>query len=1219
MEEYCMKIRKSVRAVFSLLAAAALICGSFPAALAYQSDGSAVSLPDGGTYILTDYTDEGDFEVYFVNSTGTRLTAAQTDSTCGVSIRGVQENLYRGTAGYLYIPDTYCGYPVVRIEKADSRNHYLGIRIPATVTEIVDRTFSTCPYLEWIEVDEGNPYYYSVDGVLYQGNRETAEQTGLVCYPQGKKDASFTTCADADYIADRAFNRNPYLQTLTIAIGARGMGVGTIRDCTALETLIFGEGPLSIDYCFMYGCSSLRTVHISAWFLDWYLSGMGSEQMEFYLDRFHANDLTVCCAVHSGVLEDAAQETGFDCRICADAHTYAQTVPADLPDPDDPNASIVSSEAGFWFTNYYQRDAEGRYVTDENGKPVVIGYAVEGVPENNTADFARVIIPAYHFGLPVKEIRNIASAFDNLNSVHIPATVESIAPYAFTPGDQITTFTVDDDSPYFKAADGVLYTADGKTLVAYPQAKTDTVFEIPQGTERLADSTYLCLSPYIRQISIPASFTDGQIAKVLSRLRLETICVDAANPVFCVDESGVLYNKEQTTLLHYPAYGAQDYTLPLSVTSIAENAFGGNAPQTLRIADGATATPVADLSGSAFSRTLCLHIPASVTEIRMTAGGNMCICCPTRASQAAAFASANGLNFYICNADHSVLRDPTDDDPPEPAQGSENPFDFYFLYEPDETGIERITGAGVRGMLQTPDGSFVMTVPAAYCGMPVREVDFSLTWAREHGAKVTKIELPATVRLLCGVYRRATLTGSNAFGNLAEVTADESNPYLCAVDGVLFNKEMTRLILYPAAKKDAIYAIPDGVTDVKEGAAEGGYVFGNNLYLRHLMIPASFTCEGIDSYGLSSSYFNALLHLPALQSIAADPANPVFASDANGVLYSADRTQLILYPRNAPADIYTIPAGVDRIISPYTFLKPNHLRVICIADGATETPEGFIGTASDVLQYVHIPSSVQNIRLRINGAHQSICSDAAGCPAALYAREKSIPFALCSEAHAVFVPVEPDNPPVEPDAPIALTVSGGTAKAGETVQVTVDLSGNTGLVAARLHLDYDPSVLTLTQVQDGGLLGNASFVPGNNLTAVPYTVLWEDALTHENYTGDGTLVTFTFRIAADAEAGITPVTLTVDEDSTYDVDLQNAACAVTNGAVTVTTRIAGDVNGNGSVDLKDVVVLRRFLAGGWNVTIDADNADVDGDGLVTLKDSTRISRYLAGGWNVTLL
>ena len=107
-------------------------------------------------------------------------------------------------------------------------------------------------------------------------------------------------------------------------------------------------------------------------------------------------------------------------------------------------------------------------------------------------------------------------------------------------------------------------------------------------------------------------------------------------------------------------------------------------------------------------------------------------------------------------------------------------------------------------------------------------------------------------------------------------------------------------------------------------------------------------------------------------------------------------------------------------------------------------------------------------------------------------------------------------------------------------------------------------------------------------------------------------------MSENAEAGTTPVTLTYDEHSTYNVDLQSVACAITNANVTVVTRTPGDSNGDGVLDLKDVVLMRRFLAGGWDVTVETDNMDVNGDGTVSLKDSTLLSRFLAGGWNVTL-
>ena len=65
-------------------------------------------------------------------------------------------------------------------------------------------------------------------------------------------------------------------------------------------------------------------------------------------------------------------------------------------------------------------------------------------------------------------------------------------------------------------------------------------------------------------------------------------------------------------------------------------------------------------------------------------------------------------------------------------------------------------------------------------------------------------------------------------------------------------------------------------------------------------------------------------------------------------------------------------------------------------------------------------------------------------------------------------------------------------------------------------------------------------------------------------------------------------------------------------------RVAGDADGNGVVNLRDVVLTLRHLAGGWDVRIDEKAADVDADGDVTLKDTTQLSRYLAGGYDVTL-
>ncbi|MBR5372797.1 MAG: leucine-rich repeat protein [Oscillospiraceae bacterium] len=64
--------------------------------------------------------------------------------------------------------------------------------------------------------------------------------------------------------------------------------------------------------------------------------------------------------------------------------------------------------------------------------------------------------------------------------------------------------------------------------------------------------------------------------------------------------------------------------------------------------------------------------------------------------------------------------------------------------------------------------------------------------------------------------------------------------------------------------------------------------------------------------------------------------------------------------------------------------------------------------------------------------------------------------------------------------------------------------------------------------------------------------------------------------------------------------------------------VKGDMNGDGAVNLKDVTILRRYIAGGWTVVLDETAADINGDGKVNLKDVTLLRRYIAGGWDVEL-
>ncbi len=82
-----------------------------------------------------------------------------------------------------------------------------------------------------------------------------------------------------------------------------------------------------------------------------------------------------------------------------------------------------------------------------------------------------------------------------------------------------------------------------------------------------------------------------------------------------------------------------------------------------------------------------------------------------------------------------------------------------------------------------------------------------------------------------------------------------------------------------------------------------------------------------------------------------------------------------------------------------------------------------------------------------------------------------------------------------------------------------------------------------------------------------------------------------------------------------DTDLICNQC----GAVRVPDEDAtpGDVNEDGAVNNKDLVVMMRQL-GGWKVQINLAAADVNGDGVYSIKDVALLQRYL-NGWDVEIV
>ena len=123
--------------------------------------------------------------------------------------------------------------------------------------------------------------------------------------------------------------------------------------------------------------------------------------------------------------------------------------------------------------------------------------------------------------------------------------------------------------------------------------------------------------------------------------------------------------------------------------------------------------------------------------------------------------------------------------------------------------------------------------------------------------------------------------GAGAFSyctQLAGIQVAEDNPYYCSVDGVLFDKSKTTLMLYPAGKIGR-YTVPDGVTCICDSAFSGctglsdvtlprsvtrigNQAFSGCTGLIRITIPGSVTSIGSNAFagcsGMQAAFFQGI-------------------------------------------------------------------------------------------------------------------------------------------------------------------------------------------------------------------------------------------------------------------------------------------------------------------------------------------------------------------------
>lgn len=103
---------------------------------------------------------------------------------------------------------------------------------------------------------------------------------------------------------------------------------------------------------------------------------------------------------------------------------------------------------------------------------------------------------------------------------------------------------------------------------------------------------------------------------------------------------------------------------------------------------------------------------------------------------------------------------------------------------------------------------------------------------------------------------------------------------------------------------------------------------------------------------------------------------------------------------------------------------------------------------------------------------------------------------------------------------ITIALGNATGETGETVEIPISLSENTGFSSLGIEIGYDASALELTGISNVSGVG-ATVTTAPNYTMNPYNMNWDSII---NVTYNGTLAVLSFKIIAD-KTGDYPVTV----------------------------------------------------------------------------------------------
>ncbi len=197
-----------------------------------------------------------------------------------------------------------------------------------------------------------------------------------------------------------------------------------------------------------------------------------------------------------------------------------------------------------------------------------------------------------------------------LPSITIPNSVTNIGSKVFFRCTSLESIDVDPANPIYSSVDGVLFNAARATLILYPSMKPDTTYTIPGSVTNIVEWAFR-FATSITNITVGAGvfFYDNSF---LEAYELLSIDVDSQHPDY-TSVDGVLFNKDQTRLVAWPAGRTGTYTVPDGVTTLGSDSFSQSGLTGVTLPN--SLTNIVDWAFSECHSLTSIAVPSSVTSI----------------------------------------------------------------------------------------------------------------------------------------------------------------------------------------------------------------------------------------------------------------------------------------------------------------------------------------------------------------------------------------------------------------------------------------------------------------------------------------------------------------------------------------------------------------------------------------------------------------------------